>query len=165
MTWASEPLTDHHLVQAFACGKPALDEWLINQARRAQRQGTARVYVWADPETGRVVAYYALAPTAVGKAGLPRSASGGVSVIPGHLIARLALDQSIQSQGLGTALLLDAIEVVLQAAQRARGRLIIVDAIDHEAGAFYSAHGFRQLADTNRWYLTTAQASVLLEKS
>ncbi|MDR1767972.1 MAG: GNAT family N-acetyltransferase [Propionibacteriaceae bacterium] len=161
MSWTSELLAEHHQLAEFSCGKPELAVWLASHARRAQRQGTARVYVWADPDSGCVVGYYALAPTAVGRAGLPRSATGGVSTIPGHLIAKLALDQSIQGQGLGTALLLDAIEVVVEASRRAGGRLIVVDAIDSAAASFYAAHGFRRLADTNRWHITVAQAASL----
>jgi GNAT superfamily N-acetyltransferase len=158
--WVSERLRQDHVTAGFTCGRPELDDWLTSHALRAQHQDTARVYVWAEDRT--IVAYYAVAPTAVRKDSFPRSVTGGVSLIPGHLVARLALDQSLHGQGFGTALLLDAIETIVAAADRAGGRLILVDAKDETAAQFYRAHSFRRLADTDRLYVTVAQARSML---
>ena len=71
-----------------------------------------------------------------------------------YLLARLALDRQLQGQGLGTQLLLDAAELVLTASTSGGGRLLVVDAIDDRAAAFYRAHGFLDITGTNRLYLS-----------
>lgn len=99
-------------------------------------------------------AYYSIAPTEVVREGLPRSAGGGHSRVPGYLLARLALAQDLQGRGLGSQLLLGAIEVMVTASQAAAGRLIVVDAVDEAAHRFYAHHGFVPIAGGNRLYLT-----------
>lgn len=140
--WVSEILGEDHDLSGFDSGRPRLDHWLRTQAHRAARSGTARTHVWVEPGGSEVVAYYALAPTEVRRQDLPRAMTGGVSVIPSYLLARLALDRRLQGQRLGSQLLVDALEVVVAAAELAAGRLVVVDAIDEAAAAFYRHHDF-----------------------
>lgn len=157
--WVSQPLEERHAVTRFSCGNAALDEWLRTDALRAQRAGVSRTTVWASAEAATVVAYHSLAPTQLARVDLPsRSLSGGYSTVPGYLIGRLALDRSIQGQGLGTQLLLDAIERVVDASDRVGGRLIAVDAIDDAALRFYEHHGFRAIEGSNRLVMKLATA-------
>jgi predicted N-acetyltransferase YhbS len=65
--------------------------------------------------------------------------------VPAYLLARLALDLSLQGQGLGGELLVDALGRIVAAADVAGGRLIVVDAIDEAAAAFYARHDFRSV--------------------
>jgi GNAT superfamily N-acetyltransferase len=58
------------------------------------------------------------------------------------VIGRLALDQSVQNQGIGPALLRDAILRTLQAAEIAGIRAILVHAISERAKRFYEKWGF-----------------------
>jgi GNAT superfamily N-acetyltransferase len=110
-----------------------------------------------------VVAYHATAPTQVGRIELPsRSRSGGYSRIPGYLIGRLALDRALHGQGLGAQLLLDALERIVEAADRAGGRVIVVDAIDETAYRFYRHHGFQGIEESNRLVMRLATAADLL---
>lgn len=141
--WTSQPLHDSHDLTAFSCGVESLDRWLQTQAGRAAHSDTARTYVWTEPASHVVVAYYAITPAQIRREELSRSMSGGVSVVPVYLLARLAVDQRLHGQGLGGQLLRDALEVIVSAASRAAGRLIVVDAIDDGAAAFYRHHDFR----------------------
>lgn len=126
----------------FSSGNDLLDTWLSNHALRADRSGAGRTYVWIDIGE-RVVAYDTLAPHLVRRADVPKGVGrGSPDVIPSVLLARLALDQSLQGQGLGVTLLADALSVALEAMRRAGGRLIVVDAIDSSAARFYEHHGF-----------------------
>ncbi|MEJ7825346.1 MAG: hypothetical protein WKF48_07935 [Solirubrobacteraceae bacterium] len=94
-----------------------LDHWLRDEALRAQRAGTAHTTVWTAPDSPLVAGFYAIAPTLFAKADLPsRSMSAGYSTVPGYLLARLALDRSLHGEGLGTQLLLDALERIVSAA-------------------------------------------------
>lgn len=58
------------------------------------------------------------------------------------------IDRTVQGRRLGTYLLLDAIELVAAAS----GRLLIVDATDEAAAAFYRTHGFTPITATRRLY-------------
>jgi len=66
------------------------------------------------------------------------------------LLAKLAVDRSIQGQGLGAALLVRALDTIVDAARRAGGRVVVVDAIDDTAKAFYEHHDFQSLPGHDR---------------
>jgi len=83
--------------------------------------------------------------------------------VPGYLLARLALDVSLHGQGLGSELLIDALQVTVAAGDRAGGRLIVVDAIDQEAHDFYRHHGFVPIAGARRLAMKVATARGALE--
>jgi GNAT superfamily N-acetyltransferase len=141
-TFVSETLAEHHLLEEFASGNHALDDWLHHHARHAQSMRTARIFVWHGGYKV-VVAYFSLAAHLVVRADLPpRLGRGSPDAIPAVLLARLALDRSLQGQGLGGELLVDALSRAVQASDVAAGRLVVVDAIDEAAAAFYEHHGF-----------------------
>ncbi|MEV4828848.1 hypothetical protein AB0K25_11045 [Micromonospora sp. NPDC049257] len=138
-------LKDQHQLACFDCGEPSLNIWLAEQARRAQRAGTSRTYVWTPEGSDDAVAYYSIAPTQVERAGLTGGQAGGFSVVPAYLLTRFALDRSIQGQGLSDDLLLDAVEVIIRATSVAGGRLIVVDAINSRVAAYYQQRGFQPI--------------------
>jgi GNAT superfamily N-acetyltransferase len=141
-TFVSETLAEHHLLEEFASGNHALDDWLHHHARHAQSMRTARTFVWHGGDKV-VVAYFSLAAHLVVRADLPpRLGRGSPDAIPAVLLARIALDRSLQGQGLGGELLVDALSRAVQASDVAAGRLVVVDAIDEAAAAFYEHHGF-----------------------
>ena len=161
--WVSRPFTENHDVSHFGSGNQSLDRWLQRDALRAHRAGIARATVWTAPDDRTVVAYHAIAPTRIARIDLPsRSLSGGYSEIPSYLIGRLALDQSLHGQGLGTQLLLDALERIVDASDRAGGRMIIVDAIDDAALNFYAHHGFHPVEQSNRLVMKLTTAAAIL---
>jgi ribosomal protein S18 acetylase RimI-like enzyme len=57
-------------------------------------------------------------------------------------VPRLAVDESYQRQGIGPALLADAMLRTVQAADIASIRAILVHGISERAKRFYQAHGF-----------------------
>lgn len=135
------PITADHAVDAFDSGEPALDDWLRRSALDAQRRGTARTFVLVDG--GRVVGYYALAAHLLQRDELPgRVARGNPAQIPAALLARLALDREYQVNGLGGAILVDALRRVVAATQDLAARYVVVDALHERAASFYQAHGF-----------------------
>lgn len=66
------------------------------------------------------------------------------------LLARLALDEHLHGQGLGGALLADALKRVVAATALVAARFVVVDALHETATAFYEHHGFRRVPDTLR---------------
>lgn len=155
--WRSGPLAEDHETAAFDCGVPSLNGWLRDHALRAQRSDTARTYVWTRPDEWRVVAYYAITPTQVRREEVSSGMSGGVTTVPAYLLARLALDRSLRGQGLGSELLVDALDVIIRATEVAAGRLIVVDAVDEAAHSFYRRHDFHPIkGSSNRLVLKIA---------
>ena len=161
--FVSTILQPGHDVSHFTCGKQALDQWLRGEALRAQKQGTARTYVWLKADVADiVVAYYSLCPTSVLAGGISRNTSGGHSVLPAYLLARLALDANLQGQGFGSQLLADALERLDAATTSYGGRIIIVDAIDESVVPFYEKWGFRRIGETSRLYLAAKSLHALI---
>ena len=74
-----------------------------------------------------------------------RMGRGSPDVIPAILLARLALDGSLQGQGLGAELLWDALSRAVAANRQAAASLVVVDAIDERAASFYEHFGLEPI--------------------
>lgn len=147
MSYRVEPLDDGHHLEKFTCGHPELDEWLVRHARNATHQGT-RTYVLVEETSGEEVGYFAIAPHLIAREQTPRSIGRGAPQrIPAILLAKLALDERLHGQGLGSELLVHALTTIVTAARSAGGRVVVVDAIDSAAASFYQAHDFRPSPD------------------
>jgi predicted GNAT family N-acyltransferase len=148
----SARLDDDHTLEGFDCGKEPLNTWLVKDARRTDSSGVAHVYVWTPLGETKVCAYLAICPTEVVRNddGLTGSMAGGYSRIPGYLIARLAIDATLRGQGYGEQLLLDALGKAVAASEIGGGRLVVVDAIDDEAQAFYEHYDFVPVRNRER---------------
>ena len=138
---APDPLTDRHDCAGFACGREMLDTWLTQRALRNQGSGASRTFVVCDER--RVVAYYALASSAVtAEMATGRLRRNMPDPIPVVVLARLAVDRSYQGMGLGRALMQDAGKRVLHAADAIGIRGLLVHALDETAKEFYERLGF-----------------------
>ena len=131
-----------HQLDALDSGAAELDDWLRRFARLADAAGTARTYVLVD--NLRALGYYALTPGAIRREDLPERHARGM---PAHpigvvLLARLAVDRSLQGRGYGRALLADAAVRTLQAAELVGARAMLVHARDETAAGFYHRLGF-----------------------
>jgi len=161
--WISAPLSTDHDFDGFDCGNEILNKWLKEQGHRAQQADTARTHVWTEEGSNVVRAYYSIAPTQVMRQEVTGKQAGGYSVIPAYLIAKLALDQQLRGQGLGSELLFDAVDLIVRASKVAAGRLIVVDAIDDAAASFYRHHDFVPVkGNPNRLVMTIATAQKAL---
>ena len=141
MVTAPEPLAAHHNVESFLSGVDGLDQWLKRRALRNQTTGASRTYVACDGT--RVLAYYALASSAITADGAPgRFRRNMPDPIPMVVLGRLAVDRSQQGKGLGRALMRDAGQRVIQAADTIGIRGVLVHALSVEAKAFYERIGF-----------------------
>lgn len=134
-------LTQDHTIEVFTSGQESLDAWLKRRALKNQATGVSRTFVACEGR--RVVAYYALASSAVAVV----SATGRFrrnmpDLIPVVLLGRLAVDQTFQGRGLGRALIRDAGYRVLQAADTIGIRGLLAQAIPTRAKEFYEHVGF-----------------------
>lgn len=107
---SAEPhkLTSSDVLAGFNSGAPELDEWLTKYARQNQSANSATTYVVTDG--ARVIGYYPIAMSAVGVERLPTQLRRSMpKQVPCILLARLAVDQAYNGQGLGAWLLRDAL--------------------------------------------------------
>jgi predicted N-acetyltransferase YhbS len=138
---APAALAAHDALSEFDSGVPSLDQWLKRRALQNQASGASRTYVVRDDN--RVVGYYALASGAVTiDAASGRFRRNMPDPVPVVMLARLALDRSVQDRGLGRMLVRDAGLRVLHAADTIGIRGLLVHALSDEARAFYLATGF-----------------------
>lgn len=145
--FVSERLAPHHEVEGFHCGVEGLDRWLVDHAVHAQSMRSAQTFVWHRGDH-RVVAYFSMAAHLVVRAELPKKVARGSSAsIPAVLLARLALEAGLQGDGLGGELLWDALTRGRAASDVVAARLVVVDAINHQAASFYQHHGFTPIPD------------------
>lgn len=139
-----EPLGPDHQLSGFDCGVDSLNTWLPKHARAAAASGSARTYVIEDAEQGRVVGYHALCAASVSQGEASPRAGHGMPrhPIPAVLLARLAVDRSVQGRGIGAFLLRDAMVRTLAAAAELGIRIMLVHALNESARDFYLGHGF-----------------------
>jgi predicted N-acetyltransferase YhbS len=137
-----ERLDAHHDVTTFNSGNEDLDTWLQRHALAAQRTDSARTFV--ATRSGRVIGYFSLTMGSVLRAEAPAKLVRGMPAYPVGmvLLARLAVDQSEQGKGVGAMLLAEALRKAVAAGEVAAARLIVVDAVDDSAAAFYQHYGF-----------------------
>ena len=139
---APEPLHADHRIDSFDCGKPALDTWLTRHARQAQGSGSAKTFIVCDGE--HVAGYFSLTVGQVDTAEAPARVSKGMGryPIPVVILARLAVSKSYQGQGIGAAMLRDAIRRTLSVSEQAGIRALLTHPIDDDASRFYRRFGF-----------------------
>jgi GNAT superfamily N-acetyltransferase len=139
---AIEKLRREHVVDSFDCGKEDLNRFLNRQAWNNQQAHSAQTYVLVKDLA--VVGYYSLAASAVGHDEATERVKKGLArhPIPVILLARLAIDLSLQGKGIGPALLKDALLRVAQAADLIGARALLVHAKDDNAKGFYEHFDF-----------------------
>src|SRR5437660_2991346 len=126
-------LDSTHDRASFDCGIEALNIYLKQYALQNQKKGIVRNYVTC--RGARVVGYYSLAYGSASQTHAPPSLRKGIGKypIPVMILARLAVDLSEKSQGLGQALLQDAVLRTLQAAHIAGLKSISVQSKNAQA--------------------------------
>ena len=149
----------------FTSGMLALDQYFQQQVTQDIRRRVTACFV-ALTDEDRVAGYYTLAtaslllgdlPTELAKK-LPRYPS-----LPTVRMGRLAVDQNFKAQGLGGALLADALHRSIRSEITAYA--MVVDAKDDIATSFYLHHGFISLPEAPQTLflpLATAQTWVVM---
>lgn len=105
-----QPLGDGHRVDGFDCGVGSLDVWLAEHARAAAGAGSARTYVVVDTAQDRVVGYQALSVASIEHVEATDRARKWMPKHPirAMLLARLAVDKTVQGKGVGGSMNISA---------------------------------------------------------
>lgn len=142
MTRKIETLRPDHAVEAFDCGNKDLNRFLQQYALLNQHNGASKTYVGLADQT--IIGYYSLAVGSVEYETAPARVIKGLAhySVPVMLLARLAVDYHWQKQGIGAALLKDAMLRTLHAADIAGIRAFVVHAKDDVAKGFYEQFDF-----------------------
>ena len=133
---------------AFHSGSEPLDRYFREQITQDIRRRVAACFV-ALADDQRIAGYYTLATASLLLADLPASTGKKLPrypTVPTVRMGRLAVDQAFKGQGLGGALLADALDRAVRSEIAAYA--LIVDAKDEAAAAFYRHHGFIALPDS-----------------
>ena len=139
-----EQLDNSHDVSAFNSGQQVLDTWLKRHASATSDRDYGRTYVWHSGD-GRVVAFFTLSGYMINRDQLPENRRRGEQrEIPSILLGKLALDISLQKQGLGEELIADAVIEAEKASNHVAARYLLVDALDPTLVGLYEKFGFAQ---------------------
>ena len=137
-----------HDRSAFKSDSEPLNRYLREQATQDVRRRVAACFV-ALADGQRIAGYYTLASATLLLADLPPNIGKKLPrypTVPAVRMGRLAVDQAFKGQGLGGALLADALDRAARSEIAAFA--LMVDAKDEAAAAFYRHHGFIALPDS-----------------
>ncbi|MGA2307617.1 MAG: N-acetyltransferase [Acidimicrobiales bacterium] len=144
--WVSERLSEVHDLSQFDSGQESLDLWLRDHAAQSDRMNTARTFGFHKGDH-QVIGYYSLTMGRVQREELPSTVvRGGPRIAPVVLLARLAVVERAQGQGMGAEFLFDALARGCAANALAVARAIVVNAIKNERRFSMST------SDSSAWY-------------
>jgi predicted N-acetyltransferase YhbS len=134
------PLGKQHDRKSFDCGEPSLNQYLHRYASQDVSRRVNRVFVASPASKPRqVIGYYSLSANDLPEKSRSRLPKYPVPVV---LLGRLAVAKSHQSMGLGSILLTDSLQRVVQASQVMAVYAVVVDALNDRAAEFYQQFGF-----------------------
>ncbi|MDR1349905.1 MAG: GNAT family N-acetyltransferase [Zoogloeaceae bacterium] len=142
------PLDAAHDRTAFNSDSEPLNRYLREQVTQDIRRRVAVCFV-ALADGQHIAGYYTLASASLLLVDLPASTGKKLPrypTVPAIRMGRLAVDQAFKGQGLGGALLADALDRA--ASSEIAAFALMVDAKDKAAAAFYRHHGFIVLPDS-----------------
>lgn len=157
-------LGKQHDRRLFDCGVPVLNDYLSRSASQDVKRNVSAVFVMvptSDPN--RIAGFYTLCATSIELAALPIEFAKQLPRyphVPGILIGRLARD--VEFPRLGSLLLASALTRCVRAAKEIAASVVVVDAKDSAAHAFYTRFNFLKLPKINsRLFLPIASAEKL----
>jgi GNAT superfamily N-acetyltransferase len=150
LPWHEEPISKSHNRQAFDCGDKDMNEFLRRYARQSHEQNASKTFCAIDDANpGKVLGFYTITPSAVRHEDVPAEMVKGLArhEVAGFKLARIATDLSVAGQGLGGQLLAAAALRCLRIAAQGGGILLIIDAKNERAAAWYADYGAELLRD------------------
>ena len=155
-----EALGPGHDRTRLSCGVEVLDRYLRESATQDIRRRVSNCFVALDP-AGIIAAYYTFAATGIPLTELAPEVTRRLPrypTVPAALIGRLAVDRRFHGQGLGAALIVDAVARAMRAEPAIFA--LVVDAKEEMTVRFYQHLGFRRfVSHPMSMYLPMAEAA------
>jgi len=148
--WREVPIGKQYDREVFDCGEVALNEFLQRHARKSHERSGSKSFLAIDQTDGKsILGYYTLSPASLTYERTPESVRKGLAryEVPVFRLGRLAVDRSVQGQGLGGQLLLAAGRRCLLTASEVGGVALLIDAKNERAAQWYASYGAIPLLD------------------
>lgn len=157
---------------SFECGVEPLNRYFRAQVSQDIKRRVTACFVATEVATeaatkakSQTAGYYTLASASVSLADLPDALAKKLPrypSVPAVRMGRLAVDQAFKGEGLGSALLADALRRAATAEIAAYA--FVVDAKDEAAARFYVHHGFIALPEQPLFlFIALATVKVLIK--
>lgn len=141
---------------AFSCGVPQIDNYLKLTAKKGTKADVVRIWVVID-EQNKIVGFYGINMHALDVKEMPASYKKKAmkhGLLPAAFIAMIGVDEKKQSNGLGSALLADALNRIARASYEIGTCVIMLDVFDDgdvdavtRRKNYYESFGFTPLPD------------------
>jgi GNAT superfamily N-acetyltransferase len=133
----------------FECGRRPIDAWYKNKANKCAERLEFAVFEALSIETSRVVGYYALQVGSESLSALenkPDDYTKNYTAFPAVHLAFLGVHSGCQRQGVGTALLSDVFDRVVNISDHAGFYALTLQSLDINSTRFYEDLGFKPYA-------------------
>ncbi len=144
--------------KGFDCGNEALNVWFKEQAGQQEKRDSVRTHLGLATFDSCIASFFSLVTHRIelADATQTRAFSGRRYPVAAMLIAQLAVDLRYQGQGVGRLTLGHALGLLAESSRSVGFEVVLVDAIDPGAAAFYRRYGFKDLVDGGeRLFMTT----------
>ena len=141
---------------AFSCGVPQIDNYLKLTAKRGAKADVVRIWVVIDAEN-QIVGFYGINMHAVDVKEMPASYKKKAmkhGLLPAAFIAMIGVDEKHQGNGLGSALVADALDRIARASEEIGTCVVMLDVFDDgnvdavtRRKNYYESFGFIPLPD------------------
>jgi hypothetical protein len=133
------PFCDSTVFNRFCCGKRPLDQFLKNKAKKASRRHEMRVFCAHLEKSENALAYYALQVGTDSVADLPEVNKSNYLrsyvAFPAIHLSFVAVDETVQRQGLGQHLLMDAFTEVVHLSDHVGFYALTLQSLDDDSTA------------------------------
>ena len=149
-----EQPSDPALFVGFHSGSDTIDNWVSRYASKAKQRGTAVIYASRPVCDGgpldRIAGFYTLFAYSLLRSTVSASwvTRNTPPDIPAILLGMLAVEADYCGQGLGSALLQDAVIRSQFVADNIGAKVLVVDPLTPDLESFYERFGFKRISDT-----------------
>ena len=136
-------ITIHQYIKSS--GTEAPDQYLKIQASQDIKKNVAITYVLTEQNADQISGFYTISSIGIFPGELPAELAKKLPrypVLPGILLGRLAVNESMKRNSIGTFLLMDALKRSLAVSHQIGIVAVIVDAKDAISVNFYKHFGF-----------------------
>lgn len=163
-----------HNRAAFSCGVPQIDNYLKLTAKKGSKADVVRIWVVLDVKNN-IVGFYGINMHAINVKDMPKiyqQKAGKHGLLPAAFIAMIGVDQTQHGNGIGSALVADALNRVARLSDEIGTCFIVLDVFDDgdaetvaRRKIYYESFGFIPLPDQPlRLFMPVQTARKLLTK-